>query len=253
MVVICRPSVFRSCSLMPGRRQFLQHLVLDQALRPAPSAAVSTWASGSTSGNCMAARSAAIERAAVDHAVEHVVPTRLGAGRDWSRDRGSDGCWIDAASTRALGDRQLVDRLAEVRLRRGRDAVRAATEVDGVEVRGQDVVLGPLRAIFDEITSSRILRVSERSDPTSAFFTYCWVMVEPPPALSLPSTLSRAARAKPRDRESGVGVEVAVLGREHRVAHVLRDLVDRDLGAVALRRHDGAITVVPSAARIVAT
>ncbi|SLH99524.1 Uncharacterised protein [Mycobacteroides abscessus subsp. abscessus] len=59
-------------------------------------------------------------------------------------------------------------------------------------------------AIFAEITSSRIFLVSERSSPTSAFFTYCWVIVEPPPALSLPRTLSRAARAKPEMEKPGL-------------------------------------------------
>ena len=33
--------------------------------------------------------------------------------------------------------------------------------------------------------------------PTSAFFTYCWVMVEPPPAVVSPVIWPSAARAKP--------------------------------------------------------
>ncbi len=60
------------------------------------------------------------------------------------------------------------------------------------------------RAIFDEMTSSFILRLTDRSDPTRVFFTYCWVIVEPPPALSRPSTLSRAARAKPEIEKPGL-------------------------------------------------
>ena len=59
------------------------------------------------------------------------------------------------------------------------------------------------RAIFEEMTSSRILRVRVRSDPTSAFFTYCCVIVDPPPALSRPRTLSRAARANPDTEKPG--------------------------------------------------
>ena len=59
------------------------------------------------------------------------------------------------------------------------------------------------RAIFDEMTSSFIFRVSERSEPTIVFLTYCCVMVEPPPALSLPRTLSRAARANPPIEKPG--------------------------------------------------
>ncbi len=60
------------------------------------------------------------------------------------------------------------------------------------------------RAIFEEMTSSFILRVTDRSEPTSVFLTYCWVMVDPPPALSRPSTLSRAARAKPETEKPGL-------------------------------------------------
>ena len=111
-----------------------------------------------------------------------------------------------------------------------------------------------LRAIFADTTNSCILRVMVRSEPTSAFFTYCWVIVEPPPADSLPNTLSRAARSEPGDGEAGVGVEVPVLRGEHRVADVLGDLVE-------CRRRCGCprggttllITVVPSEATMVAT
>ena len=61
-----------------------------------------------------------------------------------------------------------------------------------------------LRAIFADTTNSCILRVMVRSLPTSAFFTYCWVMVEPPPADSLPNTLSRAARRNPVTEKPGL-------------------------------------------------
>lgn len=60
------------------------------------------------------------------------------------------------------------------------------------------------RAIFEEMTSSFILRVRVRSAPTSTFLTYCWVIVEPPPALSLPMTLSRAARTNPEIEKPGL-------------------------------------------------
>jgi hypothetical protein len=35
--------------------------------------------------------------------------------------------------------------------------------------------------IFAAITTSRYLRHSEYSSPTRTFFTYCWVIVDPPP------------------------------------------------------------------------
>ncbi len=42
----------------------------------------------------------------------------------------------------------------------------------------------------------------ERSEPTSAFLTYCWVIVEPP-CRSPPNRLFLMARAKPVNEKPG--------------------------------------------------
>ena len=61
--------------------------------------------------------------------------------------------------------------------------------------------------IFVEMTSSLALRTSPptpaRSEPTSAFLTYCWVIVEPP-WVSPPKMLFLAARAKPVNEKPGL-------------------------------------------------
>jgi hypothetical protein len=54
-----------------------------------------------------------------------------------------------AGQQRGLERRELGGVLAEERLRRGLDAVRAAAEVDGVQVLGQDLVLGELALDLD--------------------------------------------------------------------------------------------------------
>ena len=170
------------------------------------------------------------------HAVENVVPARLqrgqiGLGVQERRalDDGRENC--------AFLDTQLTDRLVEVRVRRGGDAVRTATEVDGVEIRGKNVVLGPFARHLggDDkltqlpvdtalVTDQDVLHVllSDRRATAGAFLAHHVVS---------------GSASKSGDREAGVGVEVAILRREHRIADVNRDGRQRDLGAVSLRRH----------------
>ena len=59
------------------------------------------------------------------------------------------------------------------------------------------------RAIFAETTSSFALRVRLDSLPTTAFFTYCCVIVDPPPAPSRPRIWPTAARAYPVTENPG--------------------------------------------------
>ena len=91
------------------------------------------------------------------------------------------------------------------------------------------------------MTTSLALRISppipERASPTSAFFTYCWVIVDPP-CRSPPNRLFFMARMKPVNENPGLRVEVAVLGGHHRVTQLHRYLVDVDIDAVAFRRND---------------
>ena len=54
-----------------------------------------------------------------------------------------------------------------------------------------------LRSSFTEITASLSFRQMDRSRPTYVFFTYCWVMVEPPCTALRLRMSAHVARASP--------------------------------------------------------
>ena len=195
---------------------------------------------GTVGGNTCAARSDGDSPPMVDHAVEHPVPPirgALGVNRRIQCRRPLD----ERRQQRALGDRQLLDGLVEVGLRRRRDAVGAAAEVDDVQVGLQHLVLGPLARHLrgdDEflgfahqaadagscVADERVLDVLLGDRRSTLQVTAEDVVLE---------------RARePGEREAGVGVEVAVLGRHHRVAHMHRYLVDVDVDPITFRRND---------------
>ncbi|HUF60320.1 MAG TPA: hypothetical protein VMR89_12720 [Actinomycetota bacterium] len=56
---------------------------------------------------------------------------------------------------------------------------------------------------FTARIASRTFRAIERSGPVSTFFTYCWVIVDPPWLMEPLVTLAQDARAtEPRSRPS---------------------------------------------------
>ena len=142
----------------------------------------------------------------------------------------------------AVGDGELLDRLVEVRLGRRSDAVRTATEVDDVQVGLQHLVFGPfaghlrrddqLLGLADEaaqpgsrVTDQRVLDVllGDRRTTLGVTFTEDVVLGGP---------------RETAERETGVGVEIAVFCGHHGVTNVDRNLVDVDVDPVALRRND---------------
>src|SRR5674536_345276 len=82
--------------------------------------------------------------------------------------------------------------------------------------------------------ASRTLRRTLCSGVTSVFFTSCWVRVLPPCRV-LPVLASTApARATPPGVHAGVGVEAAVLGREHALDEHRRKLREGHRAAILL-------------------
>ena len=98
---------------------------------------------------------------------------------------------------------------------------------------------------------SLYLRHSEAWSWPVETFTYCWVIVEPPPTPPVSLVPQRAADAG--QVEAGVGVERAVLGRQHGLPDVLGHLVERDDRAVDVVRPDRGQRGSPSANLNVAT
>ena len=65
--------------------------------------------------------------------------------------------------------------------------------------------------------------------------TNCCV-IELAPWTPLPRRFETNARAMPCEVHADVGVKGAIFQRDGRIAHQLRDLVDREIGAVAAER-----------------
>ena len=96
-----------------------------------------------------------------------------------------------------LGERQLVERLAEVDLRRGGKAVGALAEIDLVDVELQDLVLGEARSILNASSISLNLRVSVFSFDRKKLRATCIVMVLAPWRTPPETKFDSAARATP--------------------------------------------------------
>ena len=122
---------------------------------------------------------------------------------------------------RRLGDIQIPDRLAEVALRRGLDAVRAVAEVDLVEVELEDLVLGVLRLDrardlrFLELANERLLARDALGEDVARELHRDRREALARSCRCLRSMSDRAGHALPVD--AGVLVEALVLGDDERV------------------------------------
>ena len=82
--------------------------------------------------------------AGLDHVVQHVVGARAG-GRQVDVRRVFRRRLEQAGQQRGFGQRQLARRMAEIELRGGLDAERAAAEIGAIEIELQDLALGEAR------------------------------------------------------------------------------------------------------------
>ena len=187
------------------------------------------------------------ERTDLHHAVEHPVPPHsrtVRVDRRVQRGRPLD----QRGQQRAVGDGELFDRLVEVRLGRRADAVRAAAEVDDVQIGLQHLVFGPFTGHLRR--DDQLLGLADHTahpGPRRAHQRVLDVLLgDRRPALGVAAedvVLRRPGESG--EREAGVGVEVAVFGRHHRVPHVHGYLVDVDIDAIAFWRNDfGEFTAV---------
>ena len=124
----------------------------------------------------------------------------------------------------------------EVRARRGLDAVGAVSEVHRVQVPLEDLSLGRSCARASPRGSPRgPSEPIECSGPVRTFFTYCWVIVEPPWLIE-PLRDVRPRRANDRGHvETVVAVEVGILDRHHGLSERHRHLRQRDQDTIHVR------------------
>ena len=185
-----------------------------------------------------------VDRADRDHAVEDVLPAPFGSLEV--------GCRVvvgGRADRRREHSRlrqgDVGEVLVEVRLGRCRDTVGAATEVDGVEVRREDLFFGPLAGhlggdreftelalVAGLVAGQHVLHVllGDGRATTRVLAT---------------GHLAPRRAGVTADREARVARELAVLGCDHGLLQHLRDLGDRHIGAVALRWHDSREFAAP--------
>ena len=180
------------------------------------------------------------QRADGDHAVEHPVPAlarTLGIDGRVERRRPLN----QRTEQRALGDVELFDGLVEVGVGGRRDAVGPAAEVDDVQVRLHHRVLGPL--VGHLRGDDQLLGLADQAADAGAGVPDQRVLDvllgDRRAALEVAAedvVLERAEETP--EGEARIRVEVAVLRRHRGVAHVLGDLVDRNVDAVAFGRDD---------------
>ena len=176
------------------------------------------------------------DRAHGDHAVGDVVPALLGFRS--VRPRVELAGPLDRCGEhRALGRGQLGDRLGEVGARRGGDAVGVASVVDGVEVGLEDLVLRPL--IGHLRRDHQLLALTDQAALVADHGLLHVLLGDGGTTTGVVTgELTDRGASETGDRESGVVVEVAVLGGEDRIADLFGDLVDVDVLPVALRWDD---------------
>ncbi|AQA20668.1 putative transglycosylase [Rhodococcus sp. MTM3W5.2] len=235
----------------PGRGQLGEHLRPDQAFRSARRVRIHQLTRRHHRREQRRGPLLLRQLALADHSVEHVPPAGLepgAVGLGVEAGRALD----DGGEHGALLDRELLDRLVEVGLRCGRDAVRAAAEVDGVQVGGEDVVLGPLPGHLrgdDQLThladdvpvraDEGVLDVLLGDRRTAA-------------RAGLAEDVVACGPGKAGDGEAWVGVEVPILGGQDR----LPDVLGICASSTSVRLPSGGTTFVmvePSVAKIVAT
>ncbi len=188
----------------------------------------------------------ATEPVLLDHAVEDVVPARLGprlvlrVGDDVVRAGGVE----QGGQVGALGGVQLVDVLAVVRLGGGLDAVGVAAEVAGVEVALEDLVLAHLAIQLDR-DEELLALAGDRLFLVQVVVLHILLGDRGAGLLALAGGGVPGGPDHGLGVDRGLGVEVPVLGGEHRVLGPLGHLAELHVLPVdlALAGERGAVGV----------
>ncbi len=171
-----------------------------------------------------------VERAEVDHAVQHVAVALQGGGRGLLPLGGVEVARRvqHGREQRALRHVEVLDVDAVVRLRGGLDAVGAAAEVDGVEVALQDLLFGQL--LLDLQRQDCFLRLARVALLAGQVGDLDVLLGDRGRALRGPA--GQVVPRRPHDAlhvHAGVVVEGAVLGRDDGVLQTLGDRRQRHL------------------------
>ncbi len=149
--------------------------------------------------------------------------------------------WLELADAQFVVRRaatQMVDFVAEVGLRGGLDPVRAAAEVDRVEVGGDDLFLGPLvRELIRERRLAQLLE--DRAVRLRLQRVLDELLLDRGGALHGASVrdVVHERACDPADVDPAVGLEALVLDRDHRLLDYAGDLFGRDDHPVFLAEH----------------
>ena len=165
----------------------------------------------------------------LDHAVEHVVPALREPFLEQFRLIVA-GRLDDGRQGGPFGQGHLVDGLAVVGLGGRLDAVGAAAEVDGVQVVGQDLVLGLDRLELDR--EHQFIGLTGDVLILGQVGVLDVLLGDGGPALR--ASAGQVVPQRPADalgREPTVVIERAVLGGEHGMLHLEWDVLERHAGA----------------------
>ncbi len=189
-----------------------------------------------------------IQYSGLHQPVEHVVPARFGALPVYPRIKHRRGL-DDPGEQGTFLHREVLGILVEVGIRCRLDAVGIASKVDRVEVGVEDVFLRPFVSHLDGIdklanlahvgvliTHEGVLDVLLRDGRATA-------------SAGITGELAQHSAAETSEGETGVGPKLTVLCRQDGAFHVVRNILETNLGTVALRRDEarqlrGAITRV---------
>ena len=242
MVVTCSPWVFSGLLVdVEQLHQLLGHLPLDQPV--GAGGLVLRAGLVRRHGRREHLRRAVTRRQGLGlhHAVEHPVPARLGArGIDGRVQRGRPP--DQRRQQRPFGDVELLDGLVEVGLGGRRDPVGAAAEVDDVQIGLQHFVFGPLpRHLGGDDQFLGLAHQAAEPVLCGTDQRVLHVLLGDRRAALQVAAAEEVVLHRPREAAEGearVGVEVAVFGGDHRLAHVHRHLADVDVDPIAFGRND---------------
>ncbi|CNM37541.1 Uncharacterised protein [Mycobacterium tuberculosis] len=174
------------------------------------------------------------------HAVEYPIPAGMGpfgVDRRVQRRRPPN----QRCQQRPFGNGQLLDGLVEISLGRRRNAVGAPAEVDDVQIRLQHIVFRPLPRHLRR--DDQFFRLAHQTAPPVLCGTDQRVLdvLLGNRRSALQIAAEQVVLDCPREageRESRIRIEIAVFGRNHRLAHMHRHLAEVDVDPITFGRNN---------------